>query len=118
MRLLLNITGIQTTLACALLQKLPEAVEVQGSAGQHRAGMEVQGSQDTDSMPGLILGSLRWYLAGPFISCIAWLMSCSQPTACHKVICATNQACACMQQNPPFSLDTCRLAVCLMWAEA
>lgn len=49
-RLLLNITGIQTALACALVQKLPEA-------------MEGQGSQEADSLPGRILGSLRWYYA-------------------------------------------------------
>ena len=49
-RLLLNITGIQTALACALVQQLA-------------AAMEAQGSQEADSMPGCILGSLRWYLA-------------------------------------------------------
>ena len=51
-RLLLNIPGIQTELACALLHKLPDA-------------MEAQGSQEAEGLPGLILGSLRWCLAGP-----------------------------------------------------
>lgn len=49
-RLLLNITGIQTALACALVRKLPEATEAHSS-------------QEADSMPTRILGSLRWCLA-------------------------------------------------------
>lgn len=53
MRLLLNVTPIQTALACTILQKLPGAQE------------EVQGSQETDSMPRLILGSLRWWALLP-----------------------------------------------------
>ena len=63
-RLLLNLTGIQTALACALVQKLPEA-------------MEAQGSQEAGSMPRRILGSLRWYLAGALQSAaLPLLMSC------------------------------------------
>lgn len=72
-RLLLNITGIQTALACYLLQQLPEA-------------QEAAGSQGADSMPQLILGSLRWYL--PLHSTTQlnppWWLHCSllEPVMC------------------------------------
>lgn len=68
-RLLLNIPGIQTALACALLHKLPDA-------------MEAQGGQEADSLPGLILGSLRWCLAEPSICLHALLVRC-HIRACH-----------------------------------
>ena len=48
-RLLLNVTGVQTALACFILRTLPKV-------------QETAGSQNADSMPQLILGSLRWYL--------------------------------------------------------
>ena len=47
MRLLLNVTSMQTGLACMLVKHLPDT-------------QEVQTSEDAESMPQLILGSLRW----------------------------------------------------------
>ena len=74
-RLLLNIADIQTALACALVHKLP-------------AAMEAQCSQEADSMPGRILGSLRWYptCAPHILRC-----PCLGSTNTHNSVPAVNQ---------------------------